>query len=65
MNNGTCTDKVNRYTCKCPPGYTGTNCESRKSDFDTYVKTNVKGIVIKSTTKYNETYLRHIEMVIN
>ena len=57
MNGGTCTDGVNRYTCKCPAGYTGANCESRKSDFNTYVKRNDEGIVIKYMTKFNETYL--------
>ena len=27
-NNGLCTDDVNRYTCTCPAGYTGTDCET-------------------------------------
>ena len=26
-NGGTCTDAVNRYTCKCQNGYTGVSCE--------------------------------------
>ncbi|KAH3815702.1 hypothetical protein DPMN_144233 [Dreissena polymorpha] len=25
---GACIDGVNKYTCTCPPGYTGTKCES-------------------------------------
>lgn len=24
---GTCIDHVNKYTCSCEPGYTGTNCQ--------------------------------------
>ena len=28
MNGGTCIDGVNRYTCKCVPGYTGRNCRN-------------------------------------
>ena len=27
MNNGTCTDGVNSFSCTCAPGYTGTTCE--------------------------------------
>ena len=27
MNNGKCIDEVNKYSCKCPPGWTGANCE--------------------------------------
>ena len=28
MNDGTCTDGVNTYTCKCATGNMGVNCES-------------------------------------
>ena len=28
QHGGTCIDGVNRYTCKCAAGYTGTNCET-------------------------------------
>ncbi|MFT3771512.1 MAG: calcium-binding EGF-like domain-containing protein [Minicystis sp.] len=27
QNGGTCTDGVNSYTCACPAGFTGTNCD--------------------------------------
>ena len=30
LNGGTCTDHVNSYSCKCVPGYVGTNCENGK-----------------------------------
>ena len=28
QNGGACTDHVNRYTCSCVAGYTGTHCET-------------------------------------
>ncbi|MFE8596283.1 LamG-like jellyroll fold domain-containing protein [Archangium violaceum] len=28
QNGGTCVDGVNSYTCQCPSGWTGTNCET-------------------------------------
>ena len=31
QHGGTCTDHVNKYTCTCPIGYTGTVCETGKS----------------------------------
>lgn len=27
QNNGTCLDLINRFQCRCVPGYTGTQCE--------------------------------------
>uniref|UniRef100_A0A1X7ULX8 EGF-like domain-containing protein n=1 Tax=Amphimedon queenslandica TaxID=400682 RepID=A0A1X7ULX8_AMPQE len=27
LNNGTCVDLVTNYTCLCPEGFTGNNCE--------------------------------------
>ena len=32
QNGGQCTDGINSYTCQCPPGYTGTNCDQSKWD---------------------------------
>jgi len=46
MNDGTCTDKVNRYTCNCRAGYTAANCESRKFVFNMYVTQYENGIVV-------------------
>lgn len=28
LNGGTCIDGVNTYTCKCPLGYSGSNCQT-------------------------------------
>ena len=28
MNGGTCTDEVDGYTCTCPTGFTGANCDN-------------------------------------
>ena len=28
QNKATCNDKVNEYSCTCPPGYTGIHCET-------------------------------------
>ena len=30
LNGGTCTDDINRYTCKCAVGYSGLNCTTSK-----------------------------------
>jgi hypothetical protein len=30
LNGGNCVDGVNDYTCKCPAGYTGKDCETGK-----------------------------------
>lgn len=27
LNNGVCIDGVNQYSCRCAPGYTGSNCQ--------------------------------------
>ncbi|XP_066282461.1 uncharacterized protein [Branchiostoma lanceolatum] len=32
LNNGTCSDGVNSYTCVCRPGFTGTRCETDISE---------------------------------
>ena len=28
QNGGSCTDRINAYTCDCADGYFGTNCET-------------------------------------
>ena len=28
QNGGSCTDRINAYTCNCVDGYYGTNCET-------------------------------------
>ena len=30
VNNGTCKDLINDYSCTCVPGYTGKNCSNGK-----------------------------------
>ena len=37
VNGGTCTDRVNGYSCKCAPGYTGPNCGTSKYKNNTYI----------------------------
>ncbi|XP_065903442.1 adhesion G protein-coupled receptor L4-like [Dysidea avara] len=34
MNNGTCTDEVNSFTCNCVDGFTGENCTANIDDCD-------------------------------
>ena len=31
-NNGECDDKIDSYTCRCQPDYTGINCETQIDD---------------------------------
>ncbi len=31
QNDGVCVDQVGSYTCACPPGWTGNQCEISKS----------------------------------
>ena len=49
-NGGTCTDRVNRYICKCRAGYTGTNCETGMYSSSIDVKQYNDNLVI---WKYN------------
>lgn len=28
QNGGTCEDQINSFICRCPPGYTGIQCET-------------------------------------
>lgn len=32
QHGGTCTDRLNAYSCKCVPGYAGVNCETNIDD---------------------------------
>ncbi|XP_065895629.1 delta-like protein B [Dysidea avara] len=34
MNNGTCTDGINSFTCNCVDGFTGENCSTNINDCD-------------------------------
>ena len=36
VNNATCVDGINRYTCVCLPGYTGTHCETEINECTVY-----------------------------
>ena len=36
LNNGTCIDDVNNYTCTCPPGFEGRNCSISKFYFNLF-----------------------------
>ena len=48
-NGGTCTDGVNRYTCKCSPGYTDATCQKQSmSDVNPVVTFCVKNTELKS-----------------
>ena len=33
LNNGTCVDEINRFTCNCTSGYTGAVCETSRIVF--------------------------------
>ena len=40
MNDGTCTDGVNSFTCNCVDGFTGMNCATNIDDCDPNPCTN-------------------------
>lgn len=46
QNNGTCTNRVNNYTCNCIPGFTGGNCETRKLHSNTVIIIIVVAVVV-------------------
>ena len=37
-NGGSCEDQVNRYTCHCPPGYSGDHCQTGNIAFRTHLR---------------------------
>ena len=55
-NSGTCTDEVNRYTCKCVAGLTGSVCETSTSAINTrkkhYDVSFVLTLSLQITAKY-------------
>ena len=42
LNGGSCTDKINGYTCSCQPGYTGAQCQTSEK----YSQCNIPTIVL-------------------
>lgn len=42
LNNASCVDGINSYTCKCKPGFTGKNCETGKGDSESFSLVNSK-----------------------
>lgn len=34
FNGGTCTDKINGYSCSCRPGFTGSHCQYEVNECD-------------------------------
>ena len=49
-NGGTCTDAVNMYTCSCPAGFNGSNCETGKFSVILY---NLKDVKVKEDLQNN------------
>ena len=54
MNDGTCTESSNGYTCKSAPGYTGVNSETSMSDFNA-----MKGKLVKHYKDQMELQFKH------
>ena len=37
MNEGTCSDRIDGYSCSCVAGYTGQNCEISMHNLNTFI----------------------------
>ncbi|KAH3769491.1 hypothetical protein DPMN_170759, partial [Dreissena polymorpha] len=56
-NSGTCEDRINRYVCLCPPGYSGINCETDIDECDSF-PCMLEGICKDSVNNYTCTCQR-------
>ncbi len=57
-------DQVNRYTCTCPPGYTGLVCERGKTLIQSYTFFS-SGKVIFQQPEYDHNYCVIVSVVFN
>ncbi|XP_052231208.1 cubilin-like [Dreissena polymorpha] len=57
QNSGTCEDRINRYVCLCPPGYSGINCETDIDECDNF-PCKLEGICKDSVNNYTCTCQR-------
>ena len=48
-NHGTCHDGINKYTCTCPPGFSGTQCQTGTNGSDLYRTYQYKHVVYFGT----------------
>ena len=62
-NHGKCVDGVNSYTCKCPRGFAGPNCE--KSEIKTIMQNISPGYLQRNyiaSTRFHAVFCRNLGM---
>ena len=54
-NGGTCADRINRYVCSCPPGYSGRICQIKNGKYvNIMVHIQVFTLVVSIKSRLNQ-----------
>jgi len=65
-NGGTCVDGVNAYTCTCPPGYAGKDCETQcRKGADIVIAMDSSGSIGQENFQLQVAYIRKLVQEVN